>query len=111
MKYRDFQELCKREWEDRRGDVGTLWLTEKSYRELKEDAALQQAGSDLKLKALSDEQLNGFSFRTLVNPFSGTLVKMRLARDTDVADVWYHDRHFETHFLNPEEARARGIQI
>lgn len=110
MKYRDFQELCKHEWETRRGDVGTLWLTEKSYRELQGDALRAGQGDEMRLKVDNPSVQGNFSFKTLVNPMTRTIVKLRLARDTDVADVWYSARYFETRFLNPEEAREMGIQ-
>lgn len=111
MKYAAFRELCVSEWEADHGDVGTLWLTEKSYVELQDDALRQGSSDEMTLRVEGEQARERRAFRTLRNPVTRTIVKMRLARDTDVADVWFDDGHFETRFLDKDKARAMGFRV
>ncbi len=114
MKLKAFQDLCRDEWDARKGDVRQVWLCEDSYRELSEDAAAYRQTETLDIyldeNAVAGKAA-GVQVSVLVNPYTRTVVKMRLARDTDVADVWYGDGHFETRFLDPGKAAELGIQV
>jgi hypothetical protein len=114
MNLKRFQDLCRDEWNNRKGDVRTMWLVEDSYRQLNEDALAYRQTDKMDIYLDEDAAQNkvaGAQVSVLVNPYTRTVVKMRLARDTDVAEVWYGDGHFETRFLDPEKATELGIQV
>ena len=114
MRLKQFQDLCRDEWNNRKGDVRQIWLVEDSYRELNEDALRykQTEALDIYLdEDAAEQKVVGAQVRVLVNPYTRTVVKMRLARDTDVADVWFGDGHFEVRFMDPDKARELGIQV
>lgn len=114
MRLKQFQDLCRDEWNNRKGDVRQIWLVEDSYKELNEDALKYKQTEVLGIHLNEEEQeqkVTGAQVRVLVNPYTRTVVKMRLARDMDVADVWFGDGHFEVRFMDPEKAAELGVQV
>jgi hypothetical protein len=115
MNLAEFRDLCRREWGNGNGDVRDLWLVADSYRELGYDA--QQHGAKGETDIYFDEDdardMAGqkVTLNVLANPVTLTVVKMHIARDLDVADVWYPDGHFETRLLDQAKARELGIQV
>lgn len=114
MRLKQFQDLCRDEWNTRKGDVRQVWLVEDSYRELSDDALnyKQTEAMDIYLGDPDEREMTGqVSLKVLVNPFTRTVVKMRIARDMDVADVFYGDGHFETRLLDQQKAAQLGIRV
>jgi hypothetical protein len=118
LKFGEFRELCMKEWRDNKGDVTVLWLTQESYRELQEDSLGLVEGQDVLFKENGTVQPAarviynpagnvshqvGIRMNTIVNPVTRTPVRMKLARDMDVADVWVQGR-VESRFLEPDAA-------
>jgi len=113
MRLSAFQDLCRKEWDDRKGDVRTLWLVEGSYRELSDDAQRYRQTEQLDIYSSKDDARDMVNpqaqVRVLANPCTRTIVQMRIARDLDVADVWYGDGHFETRLLDQAKAAELGL--
>jgi hypothetical protein len=118
LRFGEFSELCVREWRENRGDVTVLWLTSESYKELQDDAASVIQGQGVLFRDNGSSQAASrlvynpgggvprevnLRLNTVVNPCTGTPVRMKLARDCDVCDVWVGGR-VETRFLEPDTA-------
>ena len=116
MKYDEFIALCVREWENDNGDVRDLWLTEDSYRELSDSSLLHGAQELATLyipvtEESPSEMRQGVDVKFLVHPVTRSVVKMHIARDMDVADVFYSGGGFQSRILDPDRARELGVQI
>ena len=94
----DFRALCEKEWNECRGEPVTLWLTEGSYRELrdyaaegtvlhKEDGVTQAATRVIYDHRNVPAQVSMHS-STLVNPVTRNEVRMKLAKDRDAMDCF-----------------------
>lgn len=91
MKFAEFQELCRKEWQEYHGDIHTLWLTEESYRELNTEAILARELHSVDLQVHEDfrDRAPGRPvIGTLRNPVTKSPVRMKLCRDRDVADIY-----------------------
>jgi len=85
VKLAEFNALCEREWNEARGDVTGLRLTDESYAELAREV-LERAESlplDVMLgaKAAADEA---------VNPVTRSVVKVTGGASIDSAEVYRH---------------------
>ena len=86
----DLKDLCRREWDACKGDLVTLWLTEKSYRELNDAAVAAHMQKRTELYLRSDYAELGPAhpaFDNVVNPVTGNPIRIRLAGD-NAADIW-----------------------
>ena len=103
MKLQEFDQLCKTEWQNGKGEVVTLWLLEKSVIELQDDIASYGHGGGkvlpLRMEDLPQLRMGGRPMY-VVNPVTREIVKMRIARDMDVADVRMPGGRIETHILS-----------
>ena len=102
MKLKEFQALCKKEWDEHRGEVVTLWLTEDSYKELSEESLMAgfqdqqwlnissgyETPSHASFGSFERKAVLGARVNTVMNPVTRTAVQMKLALDKDAADVF-----------------------
>ena len=98
MTFEEFTSLCQEEWSKCKGEIVTLWLTENSYRELQQHAMEgvvlhKQDGVSESASRVIYNQHNApsevsLSSSTLVNPVTRNDVRMKLAKDQDVADCF-----------------------
>ena len=104
MTLNEFQELCKKTWDEERGEPITIWLTQESYRELqeyamenpvlyKEDGAIRTASRDIYSHNNPVPAHVGISLSTVVNPVTKNAVKLKLARE-DAADIYTSERMY-----------------
>ena len=104
MTLEEFHVLCKKTWNEERGEPITLWLTESSYRELqdyamenpvlyKEDGAVHTASRDVYSHNSPVPSHVGISLSTVVNPVTKNAVKLKLARE-DAADIYTSERMY-----------------
>jgi hypothetical protein len=94
----EFGELCKKEWSECRGEPVTLWLTEKSYRELQQFAMEQtvlhreNGNTQLASRVICSQSgvpaQVGLHQSSVTNPVTKNPVRMKLARDQDAADIF-----------------------
>jgi hypothetical protein len=110
----EFRKLCRKEWDERKGDVMVLWLTQDSYRELQQEGVMQEQAVLHKengaARVASREVHNssgnapvqvGLQLNTVMNPVTRTWVRMKLARDQDVADIYSkHDKALYSKILS-----------
>lgn len=102
MKLWEFDQLCRTEWDNGRGEVCSLWLLEKSIRELQDDILSFGAGMGkaLPLRVADIPRLRqGDRPMYVVHPLTRGEIRLRIARDMDVADIKFPDGHFESHVL------------
>jgi hypothetical protein len=110
MTLEEFHALCRKEWDEERGDIVTLWLTQESYAELqqyamenpvlhKEDGKTQAASRAIYNQVNMTPTQVGISLSTVVNPITKNPVKMKLARDKDAADIYSSKSGMHTRIL------------
>jgi hypothetical protein len=112
MTLTEFRALCEKEWrQGLGGEVAVLWLTGDSYKELLQTGAVREDGvlfkedgaTSVASRVIYDRRTEmpeqvGVSSNTITNPATRGQVRLKLARDRDVADVWIHGR-METRIL------------
>lgn len=87
MNLAEFKSLCEKEWRECRGDIITLWLTEKNYQELSKAAtgAHMQNRTELFIRAGYEDLGPAHpAFDNVINPVTGNPVRLRLAMDNSV---------------------------
>ncbi len=89
MKLADFHDLCQREWEQHRGDILELRLTDESREELTVDVLLDGAQSQMILYITKEdiETIRGGAISCVVNPITRTAVKLASGAPWDSATV------------------------
>ena len=104
MTLEEFHTLCKKTWNEERGDIITLWLTQESYKELqdyamenpvlyKEDGAIHTASRDIYSHNSPVPTQVEISLSTVVNPVTKNAVRLKLARE-DAADIYTSERMY-----------------
>lgn len=103
MRLTEFRDLCQQQWKQCHGEIFTLWLTEESYRELQKDAVgagahdervltRNEEYADLELFPLTGKSSGRSPAVGMIrNPVTKNPVRMKLARDRDVADIFDGD--------------------
>jgi hypothetical protein len=95
----EFRSLCEKEWSTCRGEIVTLWLTQESYSELQQHATEYPvfykenggayAASRLVYNQTGDSAVQvSMGLNAITNPVTKNPVRMKLARDKDVADIF-----------------------
>lgn len=76
------------EWQQNKGDVFTLWLTEEAMQELNSDSAGFQGKSPLGINRNFHDlaMQESYDFSVIINPMTRTAVRLRVAKD-NCADV------------------------
>lgn len=104
MRLWEFDRLCKMEWENGEGRVGSLWLPEDSLRELQADIkqyALQGGGKFLPVHVDDLPRLREKDSYVMyaLNPVDRKEVSLRMCRGEEIADVFFPDG-YEAHVLS-----------
>ena len=91
MKLAEFQKLCQQAWQECHGEIVTLWLTQESYEELSKDATASRMldrGHLSVAREYVDFAPQNAAVSRIMNPVTKNPVRMKLAFDKDVADIY-----------------------
>lgn len=90
MKYSEFCDLCRKEWENGRGDIVSLDLTDDSAGELADEVLMNGAAEWMEIRVKEKDLPKicaGFGVSAVVNPVTRTTIEVNPGHYRDTCTV------------------------